>query len=992
MELNEANLISLLNELDVTSTNLDEILKELNIEMPVGTKIEKLLTSHYIDVPGYNENYTLMQFAACHGLKDFCEVLLNNKVDPNFSGGDKKNKGKLKRLLSGSSSNKKQTPNVEDKTNCREYPVLLAAKNGKHEILKLFKYHSLEKRETKSSTNIEKDQTDGERLISSSLSLVNFMVSSMDNCETALHIILEQPLLKEKRRTKTNATLDVDTVNYTESPKTHLQNISRDYKKCIKVLLDMDKFDGQSLHYGSYESQIRTIINEKDTKGNTALHYAASNWSTKVVTKLLSLGANASITNKRGDIPLSRISMKTLKDFMDKQCIMVKDFDPSDDDMEEDSDEDESYDKVAQDYNQTFMLKIGRCGEEDGNGMTFDYSFLAPPRAGRSDTTLPNASWENGNKNFDGETNVEKEDSKKFKPEMDLLWEMSQSKEHRPLITHPVINSYLWMKWKLMSKFFNRILRLEFLFLYCITWQIFDQFGGHEWNAKLLSLNLTKNSNMNKGFCEDQSHSIDWRSLAINSEIKTYGMIWYYAFLGIFAVQIILMARDYLSNHVKDLSQFPHVAVWLDGLNVVLSIFIILYGRHILWLIITFLVIFYAMMELTEMVALDFRYFKELSNFVDITIITLVLILLYLPQKYIWNPQYFSTNNSDPSYEERNCKVKRSISALVIVLAWLRILTSFAKLPGLKHCNFYLIMFYKVMLRYAKIMLWYGLYLVAFGIGFYIMLHDDTGHQNLKETNDDIGIQDVTSNSDTEKREKTKFDNPYLAQIKTSAMFVGEFDFDSIPIRGGDISDTMAYIYLLAFIFLMVVVLLNLLNGLAVSDTGKMIQDSFIESQASFIKNIRYFESVYFDPGQMQCIGFTKKMESRINSFFQIRIIPRKMLLFQSPYLSDKKLTLPLKEGEKHVSQLKKKLEKTPFKGMVDWLLEGHNSWNYESTKFLIEARAILCTLKKSKMDEIRREDSIKKKVAMEMKKDIPIEDKARHLVSFFRRLYSQEA
>ena len=44
-------------------------------------------------------------------------------------------------------------------------------------------------------------------------------------------------------------------------------------------------------------------------------------------------------------------------------------------------------------------------------------------------------------------------------------------------------------------------------------------------------------------------------------------------------------------------------------------------------------------------------------------------------------------------------------------------------------------MFYKVMLRYAKIMLWYGLYLVAFGIGFYIMLHDDTGHQNLKETN-----------------------------------------------------------------------------------------------------------------------------------------------------------------------------------------------------------------------------------------------------------------
>ena len=46
-------------------------------------------------------------------------------------------------------------------------------------------------------------------------------------------------------------------------------------------------------------------------------------------------------------------------------------------------------------------------------------------------------------------------------------------------------------------------------------------------------------------------------------------------------------------------------------------------------------------------------------------------------------------------------------------------------------------------------------------------------------------------------------------------MFVGELEFGDLPIKTG-----FGYIYLLCFVFLIVVVLMNLLNGLAVSDTG----------------------------------------------------------------------------------------------------------------------------------------------------------------------------
>ena len=59
------------------------------------------------------------------------------------------------------------------------------------------------------------------------------------------------------------------------------------------------------------------------------------------------------------------------------------------------------------------------------------------------------------------------------------------------------------------------------------------------------------------------------------------------------------------------------------------------------------------------------------------------------------------------------------------------------------------------------------------------------------------------------------FDSIGLCIIKTFTMFVGELEFGDLPIKTG-----FGYVYLLCFVFLIVVVLMNLLNGLAVSDTG----------------------------------------------------------------------------------------------------------------------------------------------------------------------------
>jgi len=53
--------------------------------------------------------------------------------------------------------------------------------------------------------------------------------------------------------------------------------------------------------------------------------------------------------------------------------------------------------------------------------------------------------------------------------------------------------------------------------------------------------------------------------------------------------------------------------------------------------------------------------------------------------------------------------------------------------------------------------------LAAFGLGFYIMLHND-----------------IVANG--EASEYVFFDSPWLALVKTSTMFIGELEFSDIPV------------------------------------------------------------------------------------------------------------------------------------------------------------------------------------------------------------------
>ena len=79
-------------------------------------------------------------------------------------------------------------------------------------------------------------------------------------------------------------------------------------------------------------------------------------------------------------------------------------------------------------------------------------------------------------------------------PETECLWYMGQSKAHRHLLKHPVVTSFLWLKWQKIRGYFNRNLRFYLLFVTTLTWYIFASFGGvstRNLNETLLKENKT---------------------------------------------------------------------------------------------------------------------------------------------------------------------------------------------------------------------------------------------------------------------------------------------------------------------------------------------------------------------------------------------------------------------------------------------------------------------------------------------------------------------
>lgn len=202
--------------------------------------------------------------------------------------------------------------------------------------------------------------------------------------------------------------------------------VNTDYEKCFEILLKK-------------QNNLTSIINIQDSHGNTALHYATQFWDNDTVTKLLLLGANIGLRNNLGETPISNILPSTMESYLNQHCIKSQ----------------------------------GNPTNEDFK-ISFHYDFLAPPRDESTDVIRMSDSEDMANKKTSPQ------------PETDVLWYMAKSKDHCHLLKHPVITSFLALKWSRISFHYNTNMIFSTLLVVMLTLYIFTNYAGKMYNILIL--------------------------------------------------------------------------------------------------------------------------------------------------------------------------------------------------------------------------------------------------------------------------------------------------------------------------------------------------------------------------------------------------------------------------------------------------------------------------------------------------------------------------
>ncbi|CAH1159124.1 unnamed protein product [Phyllotreta striolata] len=209
--------------------------------------------------------------------------------------------------------------------------------------------------------------------------------------------------------------------------------------------------------------------------------------------------------------------------------------------------------------------------------------------------------------------------------------------------------------------------------------------------------------------------------------------------------------------------------------------------RYLSWsvLLVTFVAL--VLRESFQILVLSMKYVKNFENLIEIALIGLSGAILFA---------------DSPSID-----VRKQISSVAILLAALELILMVGQHPKL---STNVVMLKTVSYNFFKFLLWYSLLIFAFAMSFYILFADKSDKDN-------------------------KFDDPVF---KTVVMLTGEFEASDIEFK----FPVVGKLVFASFIFTIAIILVNLLNGLAVSDTQMIKQDAELIGHISRAQHIRYVE------------------------------------------------------------------------------------------------------------------------------------------------------
>lgn len=441
---------------------------------------------------------------------------------------------------------------------------------------------------------------------------------------------------------------------------------NRDHFKCLELVLkDVPR--------------MKLDINYGDVKGNTPLHYAAKLGDSNVVLLLLRHGAYVGQRNALGQPAFADINPKILENYLD-ECLSTND-------------------------------KLPR---EDNYEIVFKYNFIAPPKVSMKTLSSSQVRLEIDAIPTDNEM------LDQHLSETGPLLYMSQSPDFRHLLKHPILTSFIHLKWHRLKKFFYFNFTFYVIFWVLLTGYILGVYG------------------VQKGSIDDTPQ--------VNS------------------------------SRLRELFEDDSPQSGISGpLQFLLTVFIVIFIAR----------------EVFQLLISPARYLCNPENWLEVALIVLTfLILLGFKKNY------------------------QQISAMAILLSWGELILLIGRHPA---SSTNIEMLKTVSWNFLKFLLWYSILIVAFALSFYTLFRDS------KDSEDNF------------------FVDPAMSIFKTIVMLTGEFDAGSIPFVA---HPGVSHLLFVVFVFLIAIVLFNLLNGLAVSDTQAIRADAELLGYVSQVKLVSYIETM----------------------------------------------------------------------------------------------------------------------------------------------------
>lgn len=253
------------------------------------------------------------------------------------------------------------------------------------------------------------------------------------------------------------------------------------------------------------------------------------------------------------------------------------------------------------------------------------------------------------------------------------------------------------------------------------------------------------------------------------------------------------------------------------------------YQNNLLWVFTTVLLLLFISREILQFISCPWRYLGNLGNWLEAALIVLTFAVL--------------------------CGAGPQVSAIVILLSAWELVILISQHPRMTTG---IEMFRTVSFNFARFLFPYAFLILAFALAFYTLFKDG---------------------------DDTSFPDPGRSLFKTVIMLTGEFDANDIPFVSHPV---WSHIVFVLFVFLIAIVLFNLLNGLAVSDTAEILCKAELVGLISRIRLISYIEDVAVGKSCRHYFCCGNSCRLRWNPF---GFLARRILLFPQ-YLRDGRISI----------------------------------------------------------------------------------------------------